>query len=59
MSSKMLNVLLRNVAASLLLLLGSVTAQAAESGFPLDHMEPDIHDQASLQRGMQDRKSVV
>jgi hypothetical protein len=29
MSSKMLNVLLRNVAASLLLLLGSVTAQAA------------------------------
>jgi ubiquinol-cytochrome c reductase cytochrome b subunit len=53
MSSMMLNVLVRNVAASLLLLLGSVTAQAAESGFPLDHMEPDIHDQASMQRGMQ------
>jgi ubiquinol-cytochrome c reductase cytochrome c1 subunit len=27
--------------------------QASDAGYPLDHMEPDIHDQASLQSGMQ------
>ena len=29
----------------------SFSASAADASYPLDHIEPDIHDQASLQRG--------
>ena len=29
-----------------------LAAQAAEEGYPLDHITPDLHDKASLQRGM-------
>jgi len=35
----------------LALLLLPVIALAADSGIHLDEMEPDLHDQASLQRG--------
>ncbi|MDA0789286.1 MAG: cytochrome c1 [Proteobacteria bacterium] len=31
----------------------SMPATAAEAGYPLLHMEPDLHDKASLQRGAQ------
>ena len=29
----------------------SLSCAAADASYPLDHIEPDIHDQASLQRG--------
>ncbi|MCB1644225.1 MAG: cytochrome c1 [Pseudomonadales bacterium] len=43
--------MLRLISVTLLTLLMSFSVQAAESGYPLEHMEPDLHDQASLQRG--------
>lgn len=45
--------ILRNVAICLALSLAALGLQASEAGYPLDHMEADIHDQPSLQRGMQ------
>lgn len=36
---------------TILMLLGASGAWAAESGYPLMEMDPDLHDKASLQRG--------
>ena len=45
--------MLKTILIPLTLLLAAVGVQASEAGYPLDHMEPDVHDQPSLQRGMQ------
>ncbi len=44
---------MKKVSLALLLLITPVLGFAASSGYPLDHMEPDLEDQASLQRGLQ------
>ena len=41
----------RTLSAFVMLLLLPMMAIASESGYPLDEMEPDLHDKASLQRG--------
>lgn len=43
----------RVLLATLLLILLPLTGFAASSGYPLDKMDPDIHDKASLQSGLQ------
>lgn len=41
----------RTLSAFVMLLTLPMMAIASESGYPLDEMEPDLHDKASLQRG--------
>ncbi len=43
---------MKKLIPSLFLILLPFSAVGAESGFPLQNMDPDLHDQASLQRGM-------
>jgi cytochrome c1 len=43
----------RTIALTLCSFVFSMGVQASDAGYPLDHMEPDIHNQASLQNGMQ------
>lgn len=44
---------MKKVTLTFLLLLVSSVSFAAGSGYPLDHMDPDLDDKASLQRGLQ------
>ncbi len=42
---------MRRLLTAFVLLLAPMITMASESGYPLDEMEPDLHDKASLQRG--------
>lgn len=44
---------MKKVTLTFLLLLTPALSFAASSGYPLDHMDPDLSDKASLQRGLQ------
>ena len=53
LGSKMMNGIVRLAAAFSLMFCAGTASAAGGTDFPLHEMEPDLHDHASLQRGMQ------